>query len=135
MKLYFFILFFLISFSSLIYAAPELPMIISGKVYINNKLADIGTEITAKVDNKDVENFKVSKKGEFYLLLQKLEKDSEVKFYVDNIITDTKVNYKSGDFQNLELNIKKSNLIYKFGLLAALIIITIILIIWKLKKK
>ena len=34
---------------------PELPMIVSGEVYINNRPARVGTEITAKIDSALVE--------------------------------------------------------------------------------
>ncbi len=131
-------LFFIISLLtiSFVTAVPNLPVIISGKVYINEKIAPIGTEITATTDGKEVANFKVATKGEFSFLIQKLEEGKLIKFYVDGIDTNVEVNYKSGDFQDLDLAVEKSYLgYYIIGGLIALLVLGAIFLIWKLKRK
>lgn len=136
MKIFFFIFFILIISVSFVNAVPNLPVIISGKVYINEKNAAIGTEITAIADGKEVVNFRVATKGEFTFLIQKLEEGKLIKFYVDGIDTGVTVNYKTGDYQNLNLAVEKSYLIYYTGgLIALLIALGAIFLIWKLKKK
>ncbi len=134
-KLFLFFIFLIISVS-FVTAVPKLPVIVSGKVYINDKIAPIGTEITAITDGKEVANFKVATKGEFSFLIQKLEEGKLIKFYVDGIDTNVEVDYKSGDFQNLDLAVEKSYSIYVIGgLIALLIALGVIFLIWKLKRK
>ena len=58
-KLFLFFLILIIS-SNFIYAVPELPMIISGDVLINEKPAKIGTEITVKVNNQEIKRIILS---------------------------------------------------------------------------
>ncbi len=136
MKKFFLFFLFLIITISFVNAIPNLPVIISGKVYINEKIAPIGTEITAITDGKEVANFKVATKGEFSFLIQKLEEGKLIKFYVDCIDTNVEVDYKSGDFQNLDLAVEKSYSIYVIGgLIALLIALGVIFLIWKLKRK
>ena len=133
MKAFPLFLFFLIINSGFVLAAPpELPMIVSGDVYINDKPAKIGTEITALVNNEEVTSSEVSEAGKFTLLLQKLEEGQEVGFYVDGIFTNESISYKNGDFQQLSLKVNKSYLFYYLG--AALIILLAAGIIWKYKK-
>ena len=110
---------------------PQLPMIVSGEVYINDKPAKIGTEITAKI-GEEVTSLEVSEEGKFTLLLQKLEENQEVRFYVDGISANESISYKSGGFEQLTLKIEKSYLIYYLG--AALILLITGFLIWKRKK-
>ncbi len=133
--LFLFFIIFIISVS-FVNAVPKLPVIVSGKVYINEKIAPVGTEITAIVDGKEVANFKVAAEGEFSFLLQKLEEGKLIKFYVDGIDTNIELNYKSGDFQNLDLAVEKPYSVYYIvGVLIALLIVGAIFLIWKLKRK
>lgn len=124
-------LFLLIICSGFVLAVPELPMIISGNVSINDKPAKVGTDITAILDGEQVAEVEVSEAGIFTLLLQKLEEGQEVGFYVDGIDTNQTISYKSSDFQQLTLKVEKSSLIYYLGV--ALILLIIGLLIWKQK--
>lgn len=126
-------LFLLILSSSFVLAVPpQLPMIISGEAYINDKPAKIGIEISAMLNSERVAKTEISEDGKFTLLLQKLDEGQEVRFYVDGIYTNQSISYKSGDFQQLTLKVDKSYLIYYFG--AALIILLGSGIIWKYRK-
>lgn len=131
-KFFLFFLIFLISFN-IVYAIPKLPVIISGDVYINGKLAKIGTEITAKVNNEEVNKVEVKEKGKFTLLLQKLNEGDEVNLYVDGIDTLETINYKDGDYKQLILKVEKSYL--RYYLTGGLIALIAILVIWRLKRK
>ena len=113
-------------------AIPALPEIISGEVYINNNPAKVGTVITANIDEKEVANSEVTDTGKFTLLLQNLNEGDTINLYVDNINTEQSIVYKSGDFQQLTLKVKKSRIWYYLG---GLIVLIAILILWRLKKK
>lgn len=117
---------------SLISAVPQLPMIVTGNVSINDKPAKIGTEITAVVNEEKVIEIEITEKGKFSLLLQKLEEGQKVDFYIEGIYTNESVLYKNGDFQQLSLKAEKSYLIYYLGV--ALVLILGVGIIWKYKK-
>lgn len=133
MKAPFLFLFFLIIISSFIFAAPpQLPMIISGNASINDKPAKIGTEISAVLNNEEVAKIEISEAGKFTLLLQKLEENQKIDFYVDGIYTNQSILYKSGSFQQLSLKVDKSYIFYYLG--AALILILGTGIIWKYRK-
>ncbi|MDO8516849.1 MAG: hypothetical protein Q7S33_01880 [Nanoarchaeota archaeon] len=134
-KIYFLILFILIilTFSKLISAVPELPMIVSGNVSINENPAKIGTEISAELNGKEIVKVKTTEKGKFSLLLQKLNKGDEVEIYVDNIYSGQKIVYTSSDFKQLDLKVEKSYILYY--VIGGIIALAVILIIWKLKKK
>lgn len=125
-------LFLLIICSGFVLAAPpELPMIISGNVSINDKPAKVGTDIIAILNGEQVSETEVSEAGTFTILLQKLEEGQEVGFYIDGIDTNQTISYKSGDFQQLTLKVEKSSLTYYLiGLIIAIIIISLI---WKQK--
>ena len=130
---FFLLVFILLAFPNFISAAPpELPMIVSGDVYINDKPAKIGTEVTALVDGEETANSEVSEAGKFTLLLQKLEENQEVEFYVDGISTNESISYKNGDFKQLTLKVEKSYLVYYLGV--ALILLIAGFVIWKQKK-
>ena len=136
-KLLLFLSVFLLSvicFSNLISAAemPQLPMIVAGNVSINDKPAKIGTEVSARLNNEEVETIKITEKGKFTILLQKLNESEEIKIYVDGIYSEQSVNYESGDFQQLTLKVEKSYVFYYA--LGGIIALAIILIIWKSKK-
>jgi len=125
-------LFILITGSILVTAIPELPMIVNGEVYINDKPAKIGTDVTARVNGQEVVEFEVTEKGKFNLLLQKLDKSDEVEFFVDGILNEEVVIYQSGDFKQLTLKVEKSYLVYYFG--GVIILLIIGFLIWKRKK-
>jgi len=135
-KLFLFFLILIISIS-FVNAVPNLPVIISGKVYINEKVAPVGTEITAIADGKEVANFEVAAEGQFSFLIQKLEEGKLVKFYVDGIYSGKSLNYKSGEFEKFDLNVEKIDQSYYIvgGLIALLIVIGAIIVIWKVKRK
>ncbi|MEX2017580.1 MAG: hypothetical protein WD876_03845 [Candidatus Pacearchaeota archaeon] len=126
-----FVLIILLSFSFINAAPPQLPMIVSGDVYINDNPAKIGTEITAMFNDEEVASSEVSEVGKFTLLLQKLEEGQEIQVFVDGIYTNESIFYKSGDFQQLTLKVEKSYLIYYFGV--ALVLLIAGLLIWKQK--
>ena len=133
MKTFFLFLFLLIISSSFVLATPpQLPMIVSGEVYINDKSAKIGTEINAMIGNEEVASSDVSERGKFTLLLQKLDEGQKVGFFVDGIYANQSISYKSGDFKQLTLKVDKSYFFYYIG--AALILILGAGIIWKYKK-
>lgn len=133
MKSFTLLLFLLIISSSFIFAAPpELPVIVSGEVYINEKPAKAGTEITAFVNGEEVSKFEVTEKGKFTLLLQKLNENDNVSFYVDDIDTGESISYESSGFEQLTLKIEKSYLVYYLGV--ALILLIVGFVIWKRKK-
>lgn len=129
-KIFLFFLILVLS-SCFVSAVPELPMIISGDATINEKPAKVGTEITAKIDDKEVNEVKITEGGKFTFLLQKLDENSLVKLYVDGIDAKVSVNYKSGDFQDLELAVEKSYLAYY--IIGGLIALGASLLIWKRK--
>lgn len=133
MKKFFLFFLILVISSSLAYAVPELPMIVTGEARINENPAKIGTEITAKVNEKVATKVEVKEKGKFTLLLQNLNSDNEVKFYVDNIDTLQSIRYKSGDFKQLTLKVEKSYLVYY--LTGGLIALVAILAIWRFKRR
>ncbi len=133
MKKLFLFFFILIICSNSIYAVPELPMIISGDVAINERPAKIGTEITAKLNDNEINKVKVAEKGKFTLLLQKLNENDQVKLYVDSIDTQQIIKYKSGDYKELSLNVKKSYSIYYIT--GALILLIIIIIFIRKKRR
>lgn len=114
-------------------AVPQLPMIITGEVYINEKPAKIGTEITVILKGDEVVQTEITEKGKFNLLLQKLSEGDEVEFYVDNINSEESVIYQSGDFKQLTLKVEKSYLIYYFG--GVMLLLVIGFLIWKRKRK
>jgi len=125
-------LFILITGSILVTAIPELPMIVNGEVYINDKPAKIGTDVTARVNGQEVVEFEVTEKGKFNLLLQKLDKSDEVEFFVDGILNEEVVIYQSGDFKQLTLKVEKSYFVYYLGGVVLLLIGGFL--IWKQKK-
>ena len=131
-KLFLFFLIFAISLS-FAYSIPELPMIISGDVLINEKPAKIGTEITAVKNNQIIEKVEITEKGKFTLLLQKLNENDKVDFYVEGIPTQQNINYKSGDYKQLSLKVEKH--VFFYYMTGGLIALTAVLIIWKLKRK
>lgn len=132
MKFLLLFLFLLIICSGFILAAPpELPMIISGDVYINDKPAKAGTEVIAVLNGEQVSETEVGEAGKFTLLLQKLEEDQEIEFYVDGIFTNESIYYKSSGLEQLTLKVEKSYLIYYLGV--ALILLIVGLLIWKQK--
>lgn len=120
----------LIFLLSLVSAVPQLPMIVSGDVYINGKPAKVGTDITAVVNGEQVSKSEVSEEGKFSLLLQKLEKNQEVEFYVDGIYSEEDILYKSGDFRQISLKVEKTYWIYYVG---GGILLIIAGLIWKRK--
>ena len=128
----FLFLVFTLLFFNFVSAIPELPMIVNGEVYINDKPAKIGTDVTARVNGQEVVEFEVTEKGKFNLLLQKLNKNDKVDFYVDDIYTNQSVIYQSGDFEQLTLKVEKSFLIYYLGGVVLLLIVGFL--IWKQKK-
>ena len=130
---FFSILFLLLIFSvSLISAVPELPMIVAGDVYINDKPAKVGTDIIAKISGEKIVEFEVTEKGKFNLLLQKLDKGDEVEFFVNKINSGQSVIYNSGDFEQLTLKVEQSYLIYY--IIGFVILLGVIFRIWKRKK-
>jgi len=126
-----FLFLLIISLSFVFAEPPQLPMIVSGNVSINDKPAKIGTEISAMINGSEVAKTEVSEAGKFTLLLQKLDEGQEVSFYIDGIDTNQSISYKSGDFQQLSLKVEKSYLIYYLGV--ALILLILGLLIWKKK--
>lgn len=118
--------------SQFISAVPQLPMIVTGNVSINDKPAKIGTEVSARLNlnSEEVENVKTTEKGKFNFLLQNLNENDIVAIYVDNIYSGQNIPYKSGDFQQLNLKVDKSYLIYYIGGIIALAVI----LTWKFKK-
>jgi len=111
MKKFFFFFLILIISSSFVYSIPELPMIISGNITINEKPAKPGTKIIAKIDDKEITKFELKEQGKYTFLLQKLNEGDTVKLYVDNIDTEKEVKFKSGDMQKLDLNVKKRGIL------------------------
>ncbi len=127
-----FLFLFLMIFLGIVSAAPpQLPMIVSGNVSINDRPAEVGTEITAMLNGEKIADSEVSEEGKFSMLLQKLEEGQEASFYVDGIYTNESISYKSGDFKQLTLKVEKSYLIYYFGV--ALVLVVAGLLIWKRK--
>ena len=128
------VIFILLNSSFVATALPELPMIISGNVYINDRIAKDGTKITAKIGDKEVANA-VASKGQFTLLLQQIEKNAVVRFYVDNIDANTEIKYESTGYKTLELRVKKASINpYLITTLIALVIFAILILKWKSSK-
>ena len=112
-------------------AIPEPPMVVIGSVSINDKPAEVGTMITAEVEDKEVASFKVTAEGEYHLFLQELKDNDEVKLSIDRISTGATVNYKSDRLENLDISVKKFDYYIPFGF--AILIIGLFL--WKKLKK
>ncbi len=119
MKTLFFFFLILIISSSLVYSIPELPMIISGDVNINEKPAKIGTKIIAKVDDKEITKVEIKEEGKFTFLLQKLNEGDIVKIYVDNIDTEKEITFSSGGMEKLDLNVKKRGVLIDIVIIAS----------------
>ena len=128
-------LFLLVTSMIFVSAVPQLPMIISGNASINGGPAKIGTEVSARVNGDDVSKIKISDEGKFTLLLQKLEENQEVGFYVDGIYANETVSYKSGDFKQLSLKVEKSYILYYLLAVIATLLLTTGILIWKKKRK
>ena len=133
MKKFFLFFLILVISSSFVNAIPELPMIISGNVTINDKPAKVGTEITARVVDNEVNKVTVAEKGKFTFLLQKLNENDKVDLYVDGINSEVSVDYKSSDYQNLALAVEKPYWIYYS--LGGLIGLCLVFLIWKKSRK
>jgi len=116
-------------------AVPELPMLITGEVYINNHPARAGTEISAMINGNEVAKTEISDAGKFTLLLQKLNEGDEIKLYVDGIDTKESILYKSGDFKQLTLKVEKSYVIYYAGGTALALLALAGVITWRKKRK
>ena len=131
----FFLLFIIFNINlAYVFAIPEYPMIISGNVYINEKISSSGAKITAKYNGNEVSSSLTDKDGKFNLLLQKLEKNAAVKFYVDNIDAKAEATYESGSYKELELRVKKPIINY-YVLGGGALIVSALVLLWMLKKK
>ncbi|MDO8622706.1 MAG: hypothetical protein Q7R52_00500 [archaeon] len=113
-------------------AVPELPMIVSGNVSINDKPAKIGTSVSVELNGKEIIKVKTTEIGKFTILLQKLNEENNITIYVDGIDSSQSIAYKSGDFRQLSLKVEKSYLIYY--IIGVVIALAIIFIAWKPKK-
>jgi len=134
MKKFFLLFLIFVTLNSfLVNAIPELPMIISGDIYINDKEAESGTIITMKTNNEIIEEIKTTEKGKFKLLLQKLNEGDEVQIYIEDIQTQENIIYKSGDFKQLTLKVEKHY--YSYYLTGGLVALVAILLIWKWKSR
>jgi len=124
-------LFIILIILKLISAVPEIPMIITGNATINENPAKIGSSITAELGDKEISKTKTTETGKFTILLQKLNEGDSLKLYVNGIYAEN-ISYKSGDFKQLNLKVKKTYLFYYIG---AIIAFAIIFITWKIKQK
>lgn len=98
--------------------APILPCAFYGNVTIDGKPAPIGTEILAKIDNKNRENITVVEEGRYgvasgfglkLVVIGTAEDENKIiSFYVDGDEAEEKAIWLSGGVNNLDLSVKKS---------------------------
>ncbi|MDD2666210.1 MAG: hypothetical protein PHD13_03220 [Methanocellales archaeon] len=111
---------FLMLFSTVVVEAqaPVLPCSFYGNVTIDGKPAPIGTEITAKMDNKTCGNMTVREEGKYGESAgEKLsvtgniaDENKIISFYVDGDEAEEKATWQIGGVNRLDLSVKKSNI-------------------------
>ena len=111
-------------------------MIISGKVFINEKTAEIGTRITAEINGEVVKDADVSEGGRYSLAVQGAP-DDIIDIYV-NDIEATSIQFDFGKVEKIDLEVKEKGasvnlLIAGIALLLPVIIFIIIRKIFKRK--
>lgn len=128
--------FILLVLSIATFSLPEMPMIIDGKAYINEKPAQEGTKVSAFADGKEIYSAKTDSDGKFSLLIQKINEGTQIEIRVDGIKSDNLIQYKSGDFKILELSVERKipETVVIVGIIALIIIIIGVLIALWLKK-
>jgi len=111
-------------------------MIIDGKAYINEKLAQEGTKVSAIADGKEIYSAKTDSDGKFSLLIQKINEGTQIEIRVDGIKSDKLIQYKSGDFKSIELSVERKipETAILIGIAAIIIMILGVLIALWLKK-
>ncbi len=127
---------FLLVLSIIAFSLPEMPMIIDGKAYINEKLAQEGTKVSAIADGKEIYSAKTDSDGKFSLLIQKINEGTQIEIRVDGIKSDKLIQYKSGDFKSIELSVERKipETAILIGIAAIIIMILGVLIALWLKK-
>ncbi len=124
------IIFFSISLVSSLSGISKIPMIISGKAYINKELSPQGTEIVAKVKGETIDETKVDENGRFGFALLDLEEGDKIEFYINGIYTKQSINYKESSFEKIILKIETNYLKYY---LAGFAVLLTALILWQRK--
>lgn len=98
--------------------APVFPCTFYGNVTIDGKSAPVGTEITAKMDNKTCENITVKEKGRYggpgkfdpKLVVSGAAEDENkiISFYVNGTKAEEAGTWNSGRVKHLDLSVKKA---------------------------
>lgn len=114
-------------------AIPELPMIMSGKVYIDDEIAPEGTKLIAKSGKTIIADVTIAQDGSYSLLLQDMQKGDKARFYVNGLKSDPEVFYESSSYEEIDIRAKTPPYaLYAGG--AVLAAGGIAGIIWKKKK-
>ena len=97
-------------------APPVLPCAFYGNITIDEKPAPIGTEITAKMDNKTYGNITVVEEGKYgghggfdpklLLIGEAADENRVITFYVDGNKTEETAIWNSGGVNPLDLSVK-----------------------------
>ena len=130
----FYFLIFLVSINSIL-AVPQLPMVLSGDVNINNKPAKVGTSVEVKIDDNIVKTIEVKNKGLYTLTFQG-ENGDNVGVFVNGVEAYSGV-YESGKVEKTELNvdIKGEVNYFVWGVIVLIFLIVISFVIPKIFKK
>ena len=115
------------------FAVPELPMIISGNAVINEKPAVSGTRISIHADGKEISSTSVTD-GKFSALAQQVKEGTKLEIYVDGIKSSESVEYKSGDYKEINVSARKTELwVYLLIVSGGIVVIILVLLLWKFK--
>lgn len=118
---------------------PVLPCIFYGNVSIDEKLAPIGTEITAKMDNKTCGNITVTEEGRYggaggfdpkLLVIGTAEDENKIiSFFVDGAKAEENATWNSGEVYNLDLSVKKAAVTEGEGLPFTVVLIVVAVVV------
>ena len=99
-------------------APPVLPCSFYGNITIDEKPAPVGTEITAKMDNKTYGNITVTEEGRYggaggfdpklVVVGTAEDENKNVSFYVDGAKAEENATWNSGGVRYLDLSVKKA---------------------------
>jgi hypothetical protein len=136
---WFFILIICLGFfsaSSLSSIPQKIPMVVSGQAYMNGEPADAGVEITAKVNDDEIDRAVTEDDGRFAFAFQNLNEGDKIEFYVDGIYADgvnETLYYHGSSFNRLTLEVEKS---YRnYYIICGILLAIIGYVFWRKSKK
>ncbi|MFC1786715.1 hypothetical protein ACFLY8_01595 [Halobacteriota archaeon] len=118
--------------------APILPCTFYGNVTIDGKPALVGTEILAKIDNKNRGNITVIEEGRYgvasgfgskLVVIGTAEDQNKIiSFYVDGAQAEEKAIWHSGGVNDLDISVKKSIVVEGDGKVSMAVVSIILLV-------